>query len=325
MELVFINSVPVMDDHLNKLRKLYKHVVLHKTLPNNTSDVIARAQNAEVIVSNWFPLDKSIISKLPKLKNICISSTHFEYIDVEYSSKKGIKVSNIKDYCVEAVAQHTIALILDASKHITRSNLDLIQKDIWQPKLYSGIELWGKTLGIIGYGKIGSLVGRTMEQAFKMKINKYNSKSKRKDLVNLLQNSDIVTVHLPLSEKTEGIIGEEELGYLKENTILVNTGKAGVINEAELIKFLKDNRIIYASDVFHEEPIKCNNVLAKLDNTILTPHCAWNTTEAMCKRSLQIYNNLVAIKKGKPLNLCYKKSNNITNSIVKNYSTFMNK
>lgn len=323
MNLVFINNTPILSHHINLLQKRYSYIKTFNTSPPSNEEVIKRAQNSEVIVSNWYPLNENVLSKLDKLKYICITSTHSEYIDINYAHKKGVIVSNIKDYCIEAVAQHTLGLILDASKKISFSYSELTTENLWQPKKFRGIELFGKTLGIIGYGKIGSLVAKTLEAGFGMKVLKYNSKSSKSYLNNIFKESDVISINLPLTHLTKNLITFEQLSQLKQKALIINTGKAGVIDKTDLLTTLDSKDIIYATDVFHEEPLSDNDPLLNHNKCLITPHCAWNTVETSNRISKEIYRNLLAFSKNEPVNMCLPKNDQTDSQIAKSYSSFL--
>ncbi len=217
--------------------------------------------------------------------------------------KRNIVVSNSAAYCSETVAEHTIGLMLNAARLSSRAEKDL-RKGVWQPTQYKGKELFGKTLGILGYGSIGKKVGEIASKGLNMKILYIDDQSSRNDLEKLLKGSDVVAVELPLNDETRGFLGKEEFNLMKEDIIVVNTGRGAVIDEKALVENLKSGKIFAAGiDVFAKEPIDKNNPLLKFQNVTLTPHIAFNTQESQKNLSKIVVDNIIAFIKGKPINV----------------------
>ena len=225
---------------------------------------------------------------------------------MEYCKKHGIAIYNVPKYSTNSVVELAIGLTIAVLREITYGN-KIIRNEKWSFK--PGIELFGKTVGIMGTGEIGvatarifkalgcEVIGwsRSENEAFKALGGTYIS-----DKQQFFATADIVSVHLPLNKDTEGIIDKKELKAMKKTAILVNTARGGVINEAELIEALEQKEIAGAGlDVFEKEPIDSNNRLLKLDNVVLTPHVAYKTEEALNRRMEVTVKNIADFRDGK--------------------------
>ena len=264
------------------------------------SDTVARRiEDAEIVFTNKTKINKEIIDCSPKLKFIGVLATGFDVVDIAYAKEKDIVVTNVPGYGTDTVAQHTFALILELANRV--GNHDESVKQLRQGEQsdfcfwnYQIFELKGKTLGIIGYGRIGQEVAK-IANAFGMIILVYSEGEIAKeynvqkvDLEDLLTHSDIITLHVPLTTDTENMIDEKALGKMKSNAILINTARGALINENDLFEVLKNKKIYGAAiDVMRQEPIDVTNPLLTLENCIITPHIAWAAKEAR-KRLMDI-------------------------------------
>ena len=261
-------------------------------------------------------IDKEVMDAAgPQLKIIANYAVGYNNIDVEEATKRGIKVTNTPDVLTNATADLTWALIMAVSRKIVKSDQYCRNGEFvgWAPELMLGMELTGKSIGILGAGRIGQAVGRRAK-AFDMNIlycSRYDkfafeveTKAKRVGLEDLLRDSDIVSIHLPLADETYHLLEAHELGLMKESAILINTGRGPIVNEQALVDVLKIGKIAGAGlDVFEEEP-KIHPELMKMKNTVLLPHIGSATTETRRKMSVMVAENIVAALKGDtPLNL----------------------
>ncbi len=254
--------------------------------------VVHRAQDASVIVINKINVTKEIIQQLPRLKLIAITATGTNNVDIAEATKKGIAVKNVVGYSSNAVAQHVFALILALINKVCEHSQTVHQLS-WSNNpdfsyfLSPWNELNGKTLGIYGLGNIGHQVAR-IGHAFGMKIIAYNrsadNRGKNIQMVSsekLLLQSDILSLHAPLTEMTKHFINATSLSAMKPTAILINTARGPLIQEADLAQAL-DNQVIKGAglDVLTGEPPNKNNPLFGLKNCLITPHIAWTSTEA---------------------------------------------
>ncbi len=256
-----------------------------------------------VVIRSGTTLDKAIIEKGKSLKIIARCGVGVDNIDVDYAKSQNIFVTNSPSANLISVVELTVALIISAARKINLSDKHL-KEGKWNRKEFVGIELSGKQLGIIGFGKAGKLVSERMK-AFGMSIAFYdpyikdwNGSEKNLELDELLTSSDIVSIHVIKTKETENLISKEKLDLLKENAILINTSRGGVLDEDYLIELLKSKKIFGAGlDVYSEEPPKNIDTFSDL-NLISTPHIGASTSEAQLKAGLDTVENIKKIMDG---------------------------
>lgn len=275
-------------------------------------DFAAQANDAEVLVVNKFSLDADRMTVCPRLQLILVSATGYNNIDLQAALQKRIAVYNVRDYGTLSVAQHVFALLL-ASIHRTEQHDAWVKAGGWYQcpdfsySLAPVIELYGKTLGIIGFGKIGQAVAR-LGLAFGMQV-KVVTKSgqggvetgvERVSLQDLWPQVDVLTLHVPLTEATAGMINKASLQKMKPSAIIINTGRGGLIKEDDLLWAL-DNHIIFqaALDVVSVEPPVKPNPLLHCSKVLVTPHMAWTAKEARQRLMASCVQNLENFLSGK--------------------------
>ncbi|MEW9121961.1 MAG: D-2-hydroxyacid dehydrogenase [Thermotaleaceae bacterium] len=279
--------------------------------------ILERVGDAEIVFTNKTPLSRSVLEKMPNLKYIGVLATGYNVVDIEAAKERGIVVTNIPTYGTDAVAQMTFALLLEMCQHVGIHSKAVLEGRwsrnvdfcFWDHPLR---ELSGKTMGIIGFGRIGQAVGK-IAHAFNMKVLAYdhhNDKMKEKEDVNfvtleeLLSASDVISLHCPLLESTKGIINKESIGKMKRGVLLINTSRGPLIVEEDLAEALNDGRVGGAAlDVVSKEPIEEDNPLLKAKNIIITPHIAWAPVEARQRLMEIAVNNLKQYLKGQPTNV----------------------
>jgi glycerate dehydrogenase len=283
-----------------------------------TTDVILQnIANADIIFTNKTPISKEVLEKTPNLKYIGVLATGFNVVDVEAAKNKNIVVTNIPDYSSRAVAQFTIALLLELCHNIGLHNTSVKKGDWVKSKDFSYwntplIELEGKTIGLIGFGKIGKATAK-LAQAFGLKI-LVNTRTVDTSLAtdnlefvsldNVLQNSDFISLHCPLTKETEGIINATTIAKMKKSAMLLNTSRGPLVNEQDLAHALNHNLIKAAAvDVVSKEPMKGNNPLLTAKNCIITPHIAWAPKEARMRLMQIAVNNLKSFLNKQPINV----------------------
>lgn len=312
MKIVVVDHVYLEEKHLKKLRTLGQLKVFREP-PKTSEELKKRIKEADVAIVGWSQLTKSVIDSAAKLKMISIWATTCHYADLEAAKERGIVVTHVPGYATESVAEYTFALLLAsvrklnlADRHVRKGNFD------WRP--FGGRELAGKTLGIIGTGTIGCRIAE-IARAFQMQVLGYDKYPNPKraeeigfknvDLDTLLKNSDIVTLHVTLTPETEKLVGKREIGIMKNNAVIINTSQGKVVDEKALVEALKSNKLSFAGlDVLEEEPPPKNNSLFKLDNTVLSPHIAFNTVEAEARCTDICVDNVAKFIEGKPQNTC---------------------
>lgn len=279
--------------------------------------IIERCLDADIIIDNKVVLNREILEQLPKLKYIGLLSTGFNVIDIQYAKEKGIIVSNVPTYSTTAVAQLTFALILETynqvglhSNAVHNGEWDSCRDFcFWKTPL---IELAGKTIGIVGFGKIGNEVAKIAD-AFGMNILCYVPREKPLpnyknfrfvSIDELAQKSDIVSLHCPLTSETTGLINEKFISKMKKNAIVINTSRGPVVDEQALANAINSGQIFGAGvDVLSTEPPKKDNPLLKCERCFITPHVAWAGYETRVRLLGVVLNNLKTFLDGNPVNV----------------------
>lgn len=280
--------------------------------------IIERAKGAEAIILNKTPIDAKTLDALaPTLKYIGVLATGFNVVDVKKAGENGVVVCNIPTYGTDAVAQMTVALLLELCHHVGEHS-NSVFKGEWAKNAdwcywnYPLVELAGKTAGLIGFGRIGQSTAGVLK-ALGMNIlayDEYKNDSVKEDFAKyvsldyLLENSDVVSLHCPLTPTNGGMINSQSLCKMKKSAFLINTSRGQLINEEELAKALNDGIIAGAAlDVVSSEPIKESNPMLKAKNCIITPHIAWAPKESR-NRLLDIaVDNLKAYVAKNPQNI----------------------
>ena len=288
---------------------LYEHT-------KSEDEAIARIGDSEIVLVNKVPVTETLLDACPNIKLICVQATGYNIVDCEACARRGIPVTNVPSYGTAAVAQFTMALILEMCHRIGLHNHSVHQGDWINAEnfcywLTPQMELAGKTLGIIGFGRIGQAVAR-LALAFGMKILIYNRsecEEGRKlgtyvDLNTLFAESDIVTLHCPLTAQTENIINRQTLSKMKEGSMLVNTARGGLVDENALAEALSSGKLRYAAvDVVSQEPIIHDNPLLQAPNCIITPHIAWAPVESRQRLLDCVVENIRCFLDGHPQNV----------------------
>lgn len=278
----------------------------------SVDEIVGRLADADIAIINKVPLRAPTLEKLPKLKLIAVAATGTDVIDKPYCKAHDIPIVNIRNYAVNTVPEHTLALIFALRRSLVPYVLD-VRRGKWQTINqfcyfdHPMHDIAGSTLGLIGFGALGKSVARRAE-ALGMRViatDVYEFPGKV-DLDTILKESDTISLHCPLTDGTRNIIGAAELKKMKNNAILINTARGGLVDEEALVAALKAGEIAGAGfDVLTVEPPKSGNVLlsADLPNLIVTPHVAWASVEAMTVLANQLVDNIEAWVAGKPQNL----------------------
>lgn len=255
--------------------------------------VISRIRDAEIILINKIVIDEALLQACPKLKLICVLATGYNVVDCDACAKRGIPVCNVPAYGTDAVAQFTFSLLLELCNRVGLHD-QLVHEGQWPKHIgfcfweTPQMELAGKTMGIIGFGRIGRAVGR-IARAFGMNVLAYNRSrcpegqeiGQYVELDTLLEGSDIISLHCPQTEETIGLINAKTLSKMKDGAILLNTARGAVVNEADVAQALASGKLRgFAADVVSREPILDTNPLLTAPNCVLTPHMAWAPIES---------------------------------------------
>lgn len=312
--------MPLIEEEKKILSK-HADVKLAKSL--NEDELAEEAKDADVIMVVYAKIAEKIINSAAKLRGIVRYGIGVDNIDLKAASKRRIPVANVPDYCIGTVADHAFALILALNRKLLLADNILRSGEygIWtspSPKLM-GVDLEGKVLGLVGIGKIGSAVA-ARAKGFGMKVVAFDPYIPKEiaeklgvelvDLETLLKNADFISIHVPLTPETRGIIGEKELRLMKRTAYIINTARGPIIQEKALYKALKNGWIAGAGlDVYEKEPPDPDNPLFKLENVILTPHIAYYTKEAIWRLEMSAVEEAIRILQGKmPKNLVNKEA-----------------
>ena len=278
-------------------------------------DEIANAiAKADIVVCNKTLLNEDTLKSAKNLKYIGLFATGYNNIDIEYCSKHGITVCNAGSYSTNAVAQHTFALILEHFNNTANYN-QYVQDGLWKrsktfsPFVYPLSELAGKTIGIVGFGNIGKAVAKIAD-AFEMNVIAYNRSEKSAEnvkfvsLEELIESSDIVTVHCPLNAQSENMFNKETFAKMKHGALFVNTARGGVMNENDLYDALNSGHLGGACiDTLKVEPMEQNCILMQAKNCIITPHIAWAPVETRLRLMDIVTSNIRNYLNGTPTNV----------------------
>jgi glycerate dehydrogenase len=275
-------------------------------------EIVSRLKDATIAIINKVPMRADVLKQLPKLKLIAVAATGTDVVDKAYCKEHGITVVNIRNYAFNTVPEHVIALIFALRRNLLTYVKD-VQDGVWNKSsqfcflTHPIRDIAGSTLGIVGYGALGKSIGKRAE-ALGMKVLAYDifPQPGLTDFETILKESDIITLHTPLTPETKNMIGAAELKKMKPTSILINTARGGLVDEAALAEALHSGTIAGAGfDVLTVEPPKNGNVLldASIPNLIVTPHVAWASKEAMQILADQLIDNIEAFVAGKPQNV----------------------
>ena len=275
-----------------------------------------RIGDAEIIFTNKTPISAKTLECSSNVKYIGVLATGYNVVDIATANEKGIVVTNIPTYGTDAVGQFAIAMLLEICHHVAHHS-DAVHEGRWERNPdwcfwdYPLIELAGKTMGIIGFGRIGQATGR-IAKALGMKViayDVYQSESGRAigeyvDLDTLLASSDVVSLHCPLFEQTKGIINGANIAKMKDGVIILNNSRGPLVVEQDLADALNSGKVYAAGlDVVSTEPIRSNNPLLSAKNCIITPHISWAPKESRQRLMDVAVSNLEAFVGGKPVNV----------------------
>jgi len=290
---------------------------IHDRIGHVPETVIEAIGDAEIVFTNKTPLPREVLEKVSSVRYIGVLATGFNVVDVEAAKEQGIIVTNVPTYGTAAVAQYTLALILEICHHVGAHRDAVARGDwtrstdfcFWNSPL---IELSGKTLGCIGFGRIGQATAKAA-QAFGMNILAFNRSQdpslesdscKYASLDEVFAKSDIISLHCPLTPETDGLINHENIRKMKDGVIIINTSRGPLIVEQDLADALNSGKVATAAvDVVSKEPIVAENPLLHAKNCIITPHIAWAPIESRSRLMEVAVGNLAAFLNGSPINV----------------------
>lgn len=302
---------PIREEGLKILKE--EGLVVEKAEPMDLDNNIELLTNTVAIIVRTSKVSNEIISSASDLKVVGKHGVGADNIDIDTATKKGVLVVNTPKANIQSVVEYTFTLMFNLLKNVVPAD-KAFRDNKWLKEEMVGLEIKGKTLGLIGLGKIGIRVGNIAHGAFGMKVigydpylswKKKNGIERTEDLNGLLAESDIISVHCPLTDKTRGLIGEKELKLVGPDSFIINTARGGIIDEEALYRALNEGYLRGAAlDVFSKEPPFPDFSLSKFDNVVLTPHLAANTKEALKRMSISVSSQILACLKGnKPTHL----------------------
>ena len=271
-------------------------------------EVISQCSDADAILLDMAPMPKEVVDKLKKCKVISRYGVGYDNVDVDACTKKGIWVANVPDYCFHDVAEHAVALMFSALRQ-TALRDRLIRRGEWNIQSDAAFRLFGKTVGIMGGGRIATALIEKLS-GFGLKnilvYDPYISADKlaeigavKSSMEELLFNSDIISLHMPVTNETRGIINCQTIKMMKNGVILINTARGALVDDNALLSALNDGTIAFAGlDTHNIEPLSKDSEFLKLDNVVLTDHCAYNTPEAVADLKSKTAQNVADVLAG---------------------------
>ncbi len=310
MKIVFLERDSLGTDvSIGRFKELGELSVYPKSSIKETKE---RVKDADIVVVNKIPMNAETLSEAKNLKLVCVSATGTNNIDFDYMKSRGIEVRNVAGYSTEAVVQHTFAMFFYVYEHLSYYDSYVKYGQYEKSGMFSHFgyaydELCGKTWGIIGLGSIGRRVAE-VAKAFGCRVIYYstggknnNDKFERRELNELLKESDIISIHCPLNDATKGLIGEKQFEIMKKSAFLLNLGRGGIVDEQALFDALVNEKITGAAlDVLEKEPISEENPLYKIKDSnrlLITPHMGWGPREARQRCVDGVLKNIIDFRK----------------------------
>ena len=296
--------------------KAFGEYEVYDRTPGGEAEIIRRIGEAEIVITNKVPISDAVIDACPGLKYIAVTATGYNVVDYEYAKRRGIPVSNVPAYGTAAVAQFAIAMLLEICHHIAHHS-QAVHEGRWEHAEdwcfwdYPLIELDGKTLGIIGFGRIGQQTGR-IAKALGMTVLASGSRPTESgraiaeyvEQAELFARADVIALHCPLFPETQGIINKDSIAKMKDGVIIINNSRGGLVVEQDLADALNSGKVAAAGlDVVSTEPIKGDNPLLTAKNCIITPHISWASKEARERIMACTEQNVRAYISGSPVNV----------------------
>lgn len=292
-------------------------LTVHDRTPvDDEQEIIRRIGDAQIVYTNKTPVTENILAHCPGIKFIGVLATGYNIVDTKAAGERGIPVANIPSYGTETVGQFAVALLLEICHHIGHHDR-AVHNGKWQKSAdwcfwdYPLIELAGKTMGILGFGRIGRTTGK-IAKALGMNVLAYDKyrceeggqTARYVELDELLRESDVIALHCPLFPETEGIINKENIAKMKNGVIIINNSRGGLIVEEDLAAALESGKVYAAGlDVVSTEPVKADNPLLKAPNCLITPHISWASKESRKRLMDMAADNLRAYLSGKAQNI----------------------
>lgn len=313
MKIVFPDVIDLLERDRQRIQAL-GDVTFYEDLPEDEAEVLRRIQGAEAIAPSWIDVTADLLSQVAALRYIVVPAVGYDQVDVAAASAAGIAVINCPTHNALAVAEYTMGLIFAVTRGILTANRNLLSGE-WNPRVYKGMEVQGKTLVMIGYGTIGRAVER-LATTLGMQVQWATSRTAPEDLDCLIASADILSLHLPLTPQTRHLLDERRLNLMKPSAYLINTARGAIVDQQALLRSLQERRIAGAAlDVFENEPVTGKPsaeilALSQLENVVATPHIAYNSHETVVRLGEELVQNLQACIKGNPINVVNRENLN---------------
>jgi D-3-phosphoglycerate dehydrogenase len=311
MKIVISDPIFLPEEYRKKLEAL-GGLEVFESMPSSIEEFISRIRDADIVIVGRYGFSEKAFIAARNLKMVSVWQTGYDNIDIKAATEKDVIVSNVHDYAFDSVAEMVFALILNLERKVHLADVGLRNGNFdWRN--YIGNQIMGKTIGVVGIGSIGTRVIQ-IAHGFNMNVIAYahhpNDKAANNlgvtfvDLETLLKESDIISLHVPLTPTTEKMIGTRELARMKKSAILINTARGKVIDEDALIRALREKQIGGAGlDVFEREPLPLNSPLLEFENVALTPHVAFLSHESLEECTHICVQNVEKFVEGKPQNV----------------------
>ncbi len=308
MKIVFAEPLGVKTEILEQIKQDFESLghefTFYSDRKESEYDIIERAKDADILTVSNIPITKNIIEACENLKLINVAFTGYDHIDLEACKKNNISVCNASGYSTTAVAELCIGMCIALLRKIVP--LELTTRECKDRAGFNGIELSGKTVGIVGMGAIGTKTAKLF-QAFGCNVLAWSRTAKKIDginfvsLENLLSNSDIISLHIPANSETKDFINKETLNLINQNAVIINTARGQIVNTCDVLEALKSGKLAaYATDVYETEPpLISNHPLFDAPNTLLLPHIAYASKESMQNRIQIVKRNIESFLEGK--------------------------
>ncbi|DAB27796.1 MAG: hydroxyacid dehydrogenase [Sulfurimonas sp. RIFOXYD12_FULL_33_39] len=308
MKIVLLDALTFGESDLSRFFKLGDVKVFQTTSPNETQE---RIMHCDVIVTNKVVISETHMLNTPTLKLICVAATGMNNVDLDAAKRRGIEVKNVAGYSTDSVIQHTFSMLFYLIGHSKYYDEYVKDGSYSRSKIFTDIskpffEIKGKRWGVIGLGAIGRGVAN-IAKAFGIEICYYSTSGKNssKDFIHveleeLLKTCDIISIHAPLNEKTDNLLDYEQLLICKENAVILNIGRGGIINERAIARIIDEKSIYFALDVLTKEPMEENHPFLHVknrDRLYITPHIAWASVEARDRLIASVIENIKSFQK----------------------------
>lgn len=311
MKIVILDDVTITPAQEERLRK-QGEVVIFPGVPTRPEEILTRAEGAQVLIASWTKINAQILESLPHLQLVSIWATGYDNVDVEAATRLGIRIAHVPGYATEAVAELCFGLMLAVVRKILPADRDVRHEKQLNWNRFQGMELKGKVLGLLGTGAIGARVAE-IAHAFGMKLIAYDLVPRRGlaesfqiqylPLPEVLRESDILSLHLPLAPHTKGFFSAKEFAQMKPSAIFINTARQAIVDQDALLGALESGQIAAAGLDDIDLSQESGRRLLELDQVVFTPHIGFHTAEAIAQKTDICFENVIQFIRGNPVNI----------------------